>query len=106
MDTMEEPGTHTHTHTLSLEMSGCDTYAHSVSLSLPLSPTLPRVQTGKLSDFLTTSCFAHLSFLDGKARGGGHGGADADEDLGSLHELPDDDGKEEEEEDGEIEEGG
>uniref|UniRef100_A0A8C5FCI9 Phosphorylase b kinase regulatory subunit n=1 Tax=Gadus morhua TaxID=8049 RepID=A0A8C5FCI9_GADMO len=47
-----------------------------------------RVQTGKLSDFLTTSCFAHLSFLDGKAPGNGqcfpgdpeHGGADAGED--------------------------
>ncbi|KAM3857703.1 phosphorylase b kinase regulatory subunit alpha, skeletal muscle isoform [Diretmus argenteus] len=26
-----------------------------------------RIQTGKLSEFLTTSCFAHLSFLDGKA---------------------------------------
>uniref|UniRef100_A0A8D3DGI4 Phosphorylase b kinase regulatory subunit n=1 Tax=Scophthalmus maximus TaxID=52904 RepID=A0A8D3DGI4_SCOMX len=25
-----------------------------------------RIQTGKLSEFLTTSCFAHLSFLDGK----------------------------------------
>uniref|UniRef100_A0A8C5D0B9 Phosphorylase b kinase regulatory subunit n=1 Tax=Gadus morhua TaxID=8049 RepID=A0A8C5D0B9_GADMO len=53
-----------------------------------------RVQTGKLSDFLTTSCFAHLSFLDE------HGGADAgeDDDFRSLHELPYDDGKEEEEE--------
>ncbi|KAJ3585573.1 hypothetical protein NHX12_014292 [Muraenolepis orangiensis] len=28
-----------------------------------------RVQTGKLSEFLTTSCFAHLSFLDGKDSG-------------------------------------
>uniref|UniRef100_A0A3Q4H4A1 Phosphorylase b kinase regulatory subunit n=1 Tax=Neolamprologus brichardi TaxID=32507 RepID=A0A3Q4H4A1_NEOBR len=26
-----------------------------------------RIQTGKLSEFLTTSCCAHLSFLDGKA---------------------------------------
>uniref|UniRef100_A0A8C5BBV4 Phosphorylase b kinase regulatory subunit n=1 Tax=Gadus morhua TaxID=8049 RepID=A0A8C5BBV4_GADMO len=60
-----------------------------------------RVQTGKLSDFLTTSCFAHLSFLDGKAPGNGqcfpgdpeHGGADAgeDDDFRSLHELPYDD---------------
>ncbi|XP_073330653.1 phosphorylase b kinase regulatory subunit alpha, skeletal muscle isoform isoform X2 [Pagrus major] len=25
-----------------------------------------RIQTGKLSEFMTTSCFAHLSFLDGK----------------------------------------
>uniref|UniRef100_A0AAY4C1M6 Phosphorylase b kinase regulatory subunit n=1 Tax=Denticeps clupeoides TaxID=299321 RepID=A0AAY4C1M6_9TELE len=30
-----------------------------------------RIQTGKLSEFLTTSCFAHLSFMDsGKTRGG------------------------------------
>uniref|UniRef100_A0A3B4GNH3 Phosphorylase b kinase regulatory subunit n=1 Tax=Pundamilia nyererei TaxID=303518 RepID=A0A3B4GNH3_9CICH len=28
-----------------------------------------RIQTGKLSEFLTTSCCAHLSFLDGKASG-------------------------------------
>uniref|UniRef100_A0AAY4C268 Phosphorylase b kinase regulatory subunit n=1 Tax=Denticeps clupeoides TaxID=299321 RepID=A0AAY4C268_9TELE len=29
-----------------------------------------RIQTGKLSEFLTTSCFAHLSFMDsGKTRG-------------------------------------
>uniref|UniRef100_A0A665VV02 Phosphorylase b kinase regulatory subunit n=1 Tax=Echeneis naucrates TaxID=173247 RepID=A0A665VV02_ECHNA len=28
-----------------------------------------RIQTGKLSEFLTTSCFAHLSFLDGKGTG-------------------------------------
>uniref|UniRef100_A0A4W6FNH3 Phosphorylase b kinase regulatory subunit n=1 Tax=Lates calcarifer TaxID=8187 RepID=A0A4W6FNH3_LATCA len=28
-----------------------------------------RIQTGKLSEFLTTSCFAHLSFLDGKGPG-------------------------------------
>ncbi|XP_031440635.1 phosphorylase b kinase regulatory subunit alpha, skeletal muscle isoform isoform X2 [Clupea harengus] len=31
-----------------------------------------RVQTGKLSEFMTTSCFAHLSFMDsGKTQGGG-----------------------------------
>ncbi|KAM9836701.1 phosphorylase b kinase regulatory subunit alpha, skeletal muscle isoform [Aulostomus maculatus] len=28
-----------------------------------------RIQTGKLSEFYTTSCFAHLSFLDGKGSG-------------------------------------
>ncbi|XP_034020856.1 phosphorylase b kinase regulatory subunit alpha, skeletal muscle isoform isoform X2 [Thalassophryne amazonica] len=28
-----------------------------------------RIQTGKLSEFLTTSCFAHLGFLDGKISG-------------------------------------
>lgn len=32
-------------------------------------PSFFRIQTGKLSEFLTTSCFAHLSFLDsGKVR--------------------------------------
>ncbi|CAF87948.1 unnamed protein product, partial [Tetraodon nigroviridis] len=30
-----------------------------------------RIQTGKLSEFVTTSCLAHLSFLDGKGSGGG-----------------------------------
>uniref|UniRef100_H3C860 Phosphorylase b kinase regulatory subunit n=1 Tax=Tetraodon nigroviridis TaxID=99883 RepID=H3C860_TETNG len=40
-----------------------------------------RIQTGKLSEFVTTSCLAHLSFLDG--------GAD-----GYVHELRCDDGKE------------
>ncbi|CAL8326418.1 unnamed protein product [Lota lota] len=59
-----------------------------------------RVQTGKLSDFLTTSCFAHLSFLDGKAPGSGerfrgdqeHCGADAEDgDFSSVHELHIDD---------------
>lgn len=29
-----------------------------------ISFLLFRIQTGKLSEFLTTSCFAHLSFLD------------------------------------------
>ena len=39
--------------------------------SLHTSPTA-RVQTGKLSEFMTTSCFAHLSFMDsGKTQGGG-----------------------------------
>ncbi|CAL8241380.1 unnamed protein product [Merluccius merluccius] len=58
-----------------------------------------RVQTGKLSEFLTTSCFAHLSFLDGKAPDGGprfcgvqtHGGADTEDgDISNVHELDDD----------------
>ncbi|XP_076018570.1 phosphorylase b kinase regulatory subunit alpha, skeletal muscle isoform isoform X2 [Genypterus blacodes] len=36
-----------------------------------------RIQTGKLSEFLTTSCCAHLSFLDGKGSGSmGHHGED------------------------------
>uniref|UniRef100_A0A3B4WMT3 Phosphorylase b kinase regulatory subunit n=1 Tax=Seriola lalandi dorsalis TaxID=1841481 RepID=A0A3B4WMT3_SERLL len=55
-----------------------------------------RIQTGKLSEFLTTSCFAHLSFLDGKAPGsmGRHteeyDGDDDDEGGGGdgyVHEL-------------------
>ncbi|KAM4612305.1 phosphorylase b kinase regulatory subunit alpha, skeletal muscle isoform 2-T2 [Polymixia lowei] len=40
-----------------------------------------RIQTGKLSEFLTTSCCAHLSFLDGKASGS----------TGRCHEEYDDD---------------
>ncbi|XP_022616997.1 phosphorylase b kinase regulatory subunit alpha, skeletal muscle isoform-like isoform X3 [Seriola dumerili] len=61
-----------------------------------------RIQTGKLSEFLTTSCFAHLSFLDGKAPGsmGRHteeydGDDDDDDDEGGgdgyVHELRYDD---------------
>nr|XP_061810646.1 phosphorylase b kinase regulatory subunit alpha, skeletal muscle isoform-like [Nerophis lumbriciformis] len=54
-----------------------------------------RIQTGKLSEFLTTSCFAHLSFLDGKALGGTGGRADDEfDDLdgeGYVHELSCDD---------------
>ncbi|KAG7464733.1 hypothetical protein MATL_G00168720 [Megalops atlanticus] len=51
-----------------------------------------RVQTGKLSEFLTTSCFAHLSFMDGgKQQRGGYGSDDEDDDgcfgEGALHEL-------------------
>ncbi|XP_054609286.1 phosphorylase b kinase regulatory subunit alpha, skeletal muscle isoform isoform X2 [Dunckerocampus dactyliophorus] len=56
-----------------------------------------RIQTGKLSEFLTTSCFAHLSFLDGKASGSmGHdeeynGDDDAGDVEGYVHELRNDD---------------
>lgn len=60
-----------------------------------------RIQTGKLSEFMTTSCFAHLSFLDGK---GSRGMSHRDEELrddddecdvdGYVHELRCDDGKE------------
>ncbi|XP_036002175.1 phosphorylase b kinase regulatory subunit alpha, skeletal muscle isoform isoform X2 [Fundulus heteroclitus] len=58
-----------------------------------------RTQTGKLSEFLTTSCCAHLSFLDGKAPGGmvRHGGHcdddddDDDDSDGYVHELRCDD---------------
>uniref|UniRef100_A0AAZ1WXK7 Phosphorylase b kinase regulatory subunit n=1 Tax=Oreochromis aureus TaxID=47969 RepID=A0AAZ1WXK7_OREAU len=57
-----------------------------------------RIQTGKLSEFLTTSCCAHLSFLDGKASGsmGRHDEEyDGDDDErygdGYVHELHYDD---------------
>uniref|UniRef100_A0A4W6FPD6 Phosphorylase b kinase regulatory subunit n=1 Tax=Lates calcarifer TaxID=8187 RepID=A0A4W6FPD6_LATCA len=56
-----------------------------------------RIQTGKLSEFLTTSCFAHLSFLDGKGPGsmGRHEEAYDDDDESSgdgyVHELQADD---------------
>uniref|UniRef100_A0A1A8IB22 Phosphorylase b kinase regulatory subunit n=1 Tax=Nothobranchius kuhntae TaxID=321403 RepID=A0A1A8IB22_NOTKU len=55
-----------------------------------------RTQTGKLSEFLTTSCCAHLSFLDGKgSRGKGQHyeeyDAAADDGDGYVHELRCDD---------------
>ncbi|XP_041841055.1 phosphorylase b kinase regulatory subunit alpha, skeletal muscle isoform isoform X1 [Melanotaenia boesemani] len=54
-----------------------------------------RIQTGKLSEFLTTSCCAHLSFLDGKGSGsmGRHGDEydDDDDSDGYVHELHCDD---------------
>ncbi|XP_038149072.1 phosphorylase b kinase regulatory subunit alpha, skeletal muscle isoform isoform X2 [Cyprinodon tularosa] len=55
-----------------------------------------RTQTGKLSEFLTTSCCAHLSFLDGKGSGsmgrhGDHYGDDDDDGDGYVHELRNDD---------------
>ncbi|XP_058480915.1 phosphorylase b kinase regulatory subunit alpha, skeletal muscle isoform isoform X2 [Solea solea] len=63
-----------------------------------------RIQTGKMSEFFTTSCFAHLSFLDGKSRGSmslhshtcdaaAAAAADDDEgsDDGNVHELRYDD---------------
>ncbi|KAM9501697.1 phosphorylase b kinase regulatory subunit alpha, skeletal muscle isoform 2-T2 [Clarias gariepinus] len=53
-----------------------------------------RIQTGKLSEFLTTSCFAHLSFLDsGKPRSSSLSwGEDEDEEYsfhseGTVHDL-------------------
>ncbi|XP_054457271.1 phosphorylase b kinase regulatory subunit alpha, skeletal muscle isoform isoform X2 [Anoplopoma fimbria] len=55
-----------------------------------------RIQTGKLSEFLTTSCFAHLSFLDGKGSGsmsrrdGAYDDDECDGD-GYVHELRNDD---------------
>ncbi|XP_069015090.1 phosphorylase b kinase regulatory subunit alpha, skeletal muscle isoform isoform X3 [Embiotoca jacksoni] len=56
-----------------------------------------RIQTGKLSEFLTTSCCAHLSFLDGKGSGsmGRHDEEYGDDDDGDadgyVHELRNDD---------------
>ncbi|KAM9833436.1 phosphorylase b kinase regulatory subunit alpha, skeletal muscle isoform 2-T2 [Syngnathus typhle] len=55
-----------------------------------------RIQTGKLSEFLTTSCFAHLSFLDGKGSSGSteHRAEDEFADAngeGYVHELGCDD---------------
>uniref|UniRef100_A0A8C2XLA6 Phosphorylase b kinase regulatory subunit n=1 Tax=Cyclopterus lumpus TaxID=8103 RepID=A0A8C2XLA6_CYCLU len=57
-----------------------------------------RIQTGKLSEFLTTSCFAHLSFLDGKGSGSMSRHVDDDDDDddegdadGYVHELRCDD---------------
>ncbi|XP_039678591.1 phosphorylase b kinase regulatory subunit alpha, skeletal muscle isoform isoform X5 [Perca fluviatilis] len=56
-----------------------------------------RIQTGKLSEFLTTSCFAHLSFLDGKGSGSmSHRREEYDDDDesdgdGYVHELRNDD---------------
>ncbi|KAJ8338286.1 hypothetical protein SKAU_G00372520 [Synaphobranchus kaupii] len=51
-----------------------------------------RIQTGKLSEFLTTSCFAHLSFMDGgKQRQSIYGSDDEDDeaclDEGAVHDL-------------------
>ncbi|KAM9335806.1 phosphorylase b kinase regulatory subunit alpha, skeletal muscle isoform 2-T2 [Symphorus nematophorus] len=56
-----------------------------------------RIQTGKLSEFLTTSCFAHLSFLDGKVSGSmnrhheEYDDDDAGDGDGYVHELRCDD---------------
>ncbi|XP_037531442.1 phosphorylase b kinase regulatory subunit alpha, skeletal muscle isoform [Nematolebias whitei] len=54
-----------------------------------------RTQTGKLSEFLTTSCCAHLSFLDFKgSRGMGQHREESDRDdfgAGYVHELRYDD---------------
>ncbi|RXN32732.1 phosphorylase b kinase regulatory subunit skeletal muscle isoform-like isoform X2 [Labeo rohita] len=55
-----------------------------------------RIQTGKLSEFLTTSCCAHLSFLDsGKARSNRGWDEDDVEDgyfKGAVHDLSFNDG--------------
>lgn len=57
-----------------------------------------RVQTGKLSEFLTTSCFAHLSFLDsGKERSSSMSWDEEEYDQygseGTVHDLNFNDGK-------------
>ncbi|XP_008318790.1 phosphorylase b kinase regulatory subunit alpha, skeletal muscle isoform isoform X2 [Cynoglossus semilaevis] len=48
-----------------------------------------RIQTGKLSEFFTTSCFAHLSFMDGKTASSqeSHEGSDD----GKVHDFRCDD---------------
>ncbi|CAL9694147.1 unnamed protein product [Knipowitschia caucasica] len=51
-----------------------------------------RIQTGRLSELMTTSCFAHLSFLDGKAPSSMTRPDDQDgEEEGYVHELHCDD---------------
>ncbi|XP_077962223.1 phosphorylase b kinase regulatory subunit alpha, skeletal muscle isoform isoform X1 [Gasterosteus aculeatus] len=56
-----------------------------------------RIQTGKLSEFLTTSCFTNLSFLDGKGSGSTsrhdkeYDDDDDDDGDGYVHELRNDD---------------
>ncbi|XP_055085162.1 phosphorylase b kinase regulatory subunit alpha, skeletal muscle isoform isoform X4 [Periophthalmus magnuspinnatus] len=54
-----------------------------------------RIQTGRLSELMTTSCFAHLSFLDGKVPGSmprPHDDDDGGEgEEGYVHELRCDD---------------
>ncbi|KAK7910474.1 hypothetical protein WMY93_015158 [Mugilogobius chulae] len=52
-----------------------------------------RIQTGRLSELMTTSCFAHLSFLDGKVPSGSMSRPDDRDDgeEGYVHELRCDD---------------
>ncbi|XP_061089801.1 phosphorylase b kinase regulatory subunit alpha, skeletal muscle isoform isoform X2 [Conger conger] len=45
-----------------------------------------RIQTGKLSEFLTTSCFAHLSFMDGGKQGQGTCESDDEDDEVCIDE--------------------
>ncbi|XP_074555350.1 phosphorylase b kinase regulatory subunit alpha, skeletal muscle isoform isoform X2 [Halichoeres trimaculatus] len=54
-----------------------------------------RIQTGKLSELMTTSCFAHLSFLDGKASS-----------SMSRHDEEYDDGDDDDDDDDEADGGG
>lgn len=76
-----------------------------VCISISCFLFLSRIQTGKLSEFMTTSCCAHLSFLDGKGSGsmdrhdeesndGDERDADGCYSQRNVHELRHDDGKE------------
>lgn len=74
------------------------TYSRAVSAYVLAAFNFARIQTGKLSEFLTTSCCAHLSFLDsGKTRS--NRGWDEDDDVedgsfrGAVHDLSFNDGK-------------
>lgn len=75
-----------------------NTYSRAVLAHLALN--FARIQTGKLSEFLTTSCCARLSFLDsGKTRSMSSHGLDEDDDVedsyfrGAMHDLNFSDGK-------------
>lgn len=69
-----------------------DTHKYLALIFFPL--LVFRIQTGKLSEFLTTSCFAHLSFLDVKGPGsGGYNEDESEEGDGYVHELRYDDGE-------------
>lgn len=84
-----------------------NTYSRAVLAHLALN--FARIQTGKLSEFLTTSCCARLSFLDsGKTRSMSSHGLDEDDDVedsyfrGAMHDLNFSDGKGKEYSDKEI----
>lgn len=86
-----------------------NTYSRALSAHLLAALNFARIQTGKLSEFLTTSCCAHLSFLDsGKTRSMSSQGLDEDDDFedsyfrGAMHDLNFSDGKGKEYSDKEI----
>lgn len=75
-----------------------NTHSRAVSAHLLAALNFARIQTGKLSEFVTTSCCAHLSFLDsGKTRSSRSWDEDDDvEDSyfsGTVHDLNFSDGK-------------
>lgn len=74
-----------------------NTYSRTVSAYLLAALNVARIQAGKLSEFLTTSCCAHLSFLDsGKTRSNRVCDEDDVEDgyfRGAVHDLSFNDGK-------------